>query len=375
MTTKIKLVDLARNIGLIRPEIENAIGEVIGSTDFILGSKLVEFEYEYSEYSGAKYAIGVASGTAALMLSLEALNVGPGDEVITSALSFFATAEAILRVGATPVFVDISPITCCLDTQKLTEAITEKTRAIIPVHLYGRIAEMDTVMNIAADYGLYVIEDAAQSHGAAYKGKKAGSLGHIGCVSFYPGKNLGAFGDAGAVLTSDSQIAENIRMLRNHGRRRKYVHEVVGFGERMDTLQAAILLAKLPYLDDWVAKRRKYAMLYNELLADIEGIALPNLEDLESHALHIYAIRTGKRDELKDYLLENGIETGVHYPLPLHLQPAIVKIGQSPASLPIAEEIASTTLSLPMYPELTEGEIEYVSDCIHRFFIRKTMRA
>ena len=365
---EIKLVDLEKNIKNLRYKINDAISDVINDTDFIMGQRLEEFESSFANYCGSKYAIGVASGTAALMLVMKAMGIGKGDEVVTSPFTFFATAEAILHVGATPVFVDIDPERYTLDPSKLSRVLTSKTKVIMPVHLFGQIAEMEQILTIAHKNDIYVIEDAAQSHGAVYNGMKAGSLGDAGCISFYPGKNLGAFGDAGVVITDDDDITEKVRMLRNHGRKEKYIHDFVGYGERMDVLQAAILNVKLPYLEGWNDLRRRWAEHYFKNLQNTPGVLLPKIDDISSHVFHIFAIQSEYIDYLKEYLASKVISTVIHYPLPLHMQPALHYLNYSIGEFPVSEELANKTLSLPMYPELTAREIEYICNNINDFF-------
>jgi dTDP-4-amino-4,6-dideoxygalactose transaminase len=360
----IPLVDLKAQYERIRSDIDTAMQRVIESTSFIMGPDVRAFEEAFAAYCGVAHCIGVSSGTAALTLALRVLGIGPGDEVITVAHTFIATAEAICSVGAQPVFVDIDRQTYTLDPELLVEAITPATRAIIAVHLYGQPADMNQINQSALLHGLPVIEDAAQAHGAAYGGIKTGGLATLGCFSFYPGKNLGAYGDAGAVTTNDMALAEQVRLLRNHGRRSKYVHEQVGYGERMDTLQAAILAAKLPYLAEWTAARRRLAMRYNEGLAGCD-LVLPVVGPDAEHAWHLYVIRTPRRDELLDHLKLHGVEAGIHYPVPLHVQPAFM--GLPPSLLPVTEEVSDTCLSLPLYPELTEQQQERIIALIRAF--------
>jgi dTDP-4-amino-4,6-dideoxygalactose transaminase len=288
--------------------------------------------------------------------------------VITSAHTFIATAEAISAVGARPVFVDIDPCTYNLDPAALAAAITPATRAIMPVHIYGQPAPMDAIVALARPRGIPVVEDAAQAHGATWNGVRAGALGDAACFSFYPGKNLGAYGDAGAVTTNDATIAERVRLLRNHGRHSKYLHEVKGYGERLDTLQAAVLAAKLPYLDDWTAARRRLAARYGELLAGCDAITLPQVAPQASPAWHLYVVRTAQRDALLAHLSANGIGAGVHYPVPLHLQPAYADLGYRRGDLPVTELVADSCLSLPLYPEMTEEQQARVAEVVRKFF-------
>lgn len=366
MTTAIPLVDLKVQYDAIRMEIDAAIQSVIQSSRFIMGPEVRAFEEAFAAYCGVAHCVGVSSGTAALTLALRALGVGPGDEVITVSHTFIATAEAICAVGARPVFVDIDPHTYTLDPDHVDAAITPATRAVIPVHLYGQPADMTRINQIAQTHGLAVVEDAAQAHAATWCGQKAGNLSRLACFSFYPGKNLGAYGDAGAMTTNDAALAEQARLLRNHGRRSKYLHEQVGFGERLDTLQAAILAAKLPHLDCWTAARRRLARRYNALLADCE-VVLPQVAVEAEPAWHLYVIRTPRRDELADHLKRHGVETGVHYPVPLHLQPAFAALGYRPGDLPVTEAMAESCLSLPLYPEMTDDQQERVAGLIRDF--------
>jgi len=363
---KIPLADLKLQYLGMKDEIDEAIHRVILNSSFILGPEVTAFENEFAAHIGSKYAVGVASGTAALELSLRACGVGPGDEVITSTLTFFATAEAISNTGAKPVFVDINPNTYNIDPNKVEDAITKKTKAIIPVHLHGQSADMDPLLEIANRKGLFVIEDAAQGHNAKYKGRFCGTMGHLGCFSFYPGKNLGAYGDAGAVTGNDEALIKKVKKLRDHGRITKYEHDEIAFAERMDGLQAAILRAKLPHLNDWTEKRRANAKFYNEILKGLD-VVLPTEMDGAYHNYHVYAIRTEKRDQLLDHLKSQGVEVAVHYPIPLHRQPAFMKEGYDSVSLPVAEEVVRGLLSLPIYAELTAGNMKYIGQVIREF--------
>lgn len=312
---------------------------------------------------GAKGAVGVASGTAALQLSLLAAEIGPGDEVITTAHTFIATAEAISSTGACPVFVDIDSRTYNIDPAHVEQAITPRTKAILPVHLYGQPADMDALESIARGHDLWLIEDAAQAHGARWNGRRCGSMGHLACFSFYPGKNLGAYGDAGAVTGNDESLLERVRRFRDHGRTSKYEHEEVAFAERLDGLHAAVLAAKLPYLDNWTEARRAHAARYNESLAG-GNLVTPYEAPAARHVYHLYVIRSTNRDVVLDRLKSKGIAAGVHYPVPLHRQPAYVKRGYGELRLPVTEEVAAEVLSLPMYPELSEEQIDYVSQAV-----------
>ena len=322
-----------------------------------------DFEQAFAAAVGAKGAVGVASGTAALHLALLALGVGPGDEVITSSHTFIATVEAIIRVCAKPVFVDINPRTYNVDTDKVEAAITPRTKVLMPVHLYGQPAELKPLREIATRHHLWLIEDAAQAHLAEYEGKRCGSIGDVAGFSFYPGKNLGAYGDAGAVTSNDEALLAKIRQLRDHGCKTKYEHEVFGFGERIDSLQAAILGAKLPRLNEWTEARRAHARAYNELLAGSDVVTpfeAPNVR----HVYHLYVIRVPRRDAMLAHLKSKGIDAGIHYPLPVHRQPAYLKQGYGEISLPVTEQVADEVISLPMYPELTREQIEYVAHTV-----------
>jgi dTDP-4-amino-4,6-dideoxygalactose transaminase len=360
---QIPLVDLRAQYSLIKPEIDAAIQRVVDNTAFILGQEVTDFEGSFARYVGARDAVGVASGTAALYLSLLACGVGPGDEVITTAHTFIAAAEAISQTGARPVFVDIDPQTYTIDPEQVKDAITPRTKAILPVHLYGQPAHMESLLDIAQRHNLRLIEDAAQAHGAEYKDQHCGAIGHLGCFSFYPGKNLGAYGDAGAVTGNDEALLAKVRKLRNHGRTQKYEHEEIGYGERLDALQAAILGAKLPYLEGWTEARRAHARLYNELLADCE-IVTPYESSEVRHVYHLYVIRSPRRDAVLAHLKSKGINAGIHYPIPLHRQPAYLKLGYGDVSLPITEKVAGEVISLPMYPELSDEQIAYVVQVI-----------
>ncbi len=369
MAGSIPLVDLQAQYATIQQEIEQALQRVISTSQFIMGPDVAAFEAEFAAYCGAAHCVGVASGTAALELALRACRVGPGDEVITVAHTFIATAEAISAVGAKPVFVDIDPDTYNLDPSLLEQAITPRTRAIIPVHLYGQPADMPRILAVARAHDLFVIEDAAQAHGATWDGQRAGTLGDIACFSFYPGKNLGAYGDAGAVTTNRADLAEQVRLLRNHGRRDKYVHEVPGFGERIDTLQAAILRAKLPHLAAWTAARRRLAARYDQLLAGM-GLILPQVAAAADPVWHLYVVRCPDRDALLAELNRRGIGAGVHYPLPLHLQPAYAHLGYRAGDLPVTERVAAECLSLPLYPEMSDAQQDQVVAALRELMLQ-----
>ena len=357
---EIPFVDLKRQYDLIKEEINIKINEVLQNTHFILGENVEIFEKEFANYCGVKYCVGVASGSDALTLCLKALGIGEGDEVITVPNTFIATVDAISRNGAKPVFVDIDTETYNMDVTKIEEEITDKTKAIIPVHLYGQPADMDAIIKIAKKYDLKIIEDACQAHGAEYKGKRVGSLGDAGCFSFYPAKNLGAYGDGGMVVTNNEELAEKIRMLRNYGQSKKYYHDFMGYNSRLDEIQAAVLRVKLRYLDEWNDKRREHAKLYDELLENASGIETPTEKDYVKHVYHLYVMRCKNRDDLQHYLSSKGISTGIHYPIPVHLQMAYKHLEYKQGDFPITEKYSKEILSLPMFPELTDEEIEAV---------------
>ena len=362
----VPFVDLRAQYESLAGEVQQAISAVLERGDFILGKETGLFEEEFAAYCGTAYAVGVDSGTSALKLALRAFGIGPGDEVITVANTFIATASAISCTGASPILVDADPRTYNIDVSRIEEAITERTKAIIPVHLYGCPADMDSIVEVAQQHGLVVIEDACQAHGAKYKGKRVGSLGHAAVFSFYPAKNLGAYGDGGMIVTDDARVAESLRMLRNHGQREKYHHELRGYNHRLDTLQAAVLRVKLKYLDEWNAARRRHAQIYGEILADYRVI-LPAEADYEEGVYHLYVIRVKDRDGLRAYLQDKAISTGIHYPIPIHLQPACRDLGYQKGRFPVTEAYAEQILSLPMYAELTSDAIEYVAEAIRDF--------
>ena len=359
----VPFVDLKAQYAAIKDDVQRAINRVLDNTSFILGSEVETFETAFADFVGLGHAIGVSSGTAALHLALKVCGVGSGDEVITAANTFIATAEAIVYLGATPVFADVDPETQTLDVGQAEALITPKTKVILPVHLFGHPADMDPILDLAEAHGLMVVEDAAQAHGAEYKGRRAGGLGHVGCFSFYPGKNLGAYGDGGAVVTNDSALAEQIRMVRNHGRAEKYEHLTIGHNYRLDALQAAILGVKLEHLDRWNAARREHVHTYKDGLLGLSAVT-PVEKPWAKHVYHIYQIQIENRGEVAAKLKEQGVATGVHYPIPLHLQPAFADRGQGRGSFPVAERLADHMLSLPMFPELTAEQIEHVCNCL-----------
>ncbi len=363
---QIPLVDLQAQYRSIQADVEVAIQRVLENQSFILGAEVEAFERAFASHVGAAGAVGVSSGTAALELAMRALGVVAGDEVITTAHTFIATAEAIMNIGAVPVFADVDPATFNIDPNHVESLISSRTRAILPVHLYGQPADLRALMDIANRHGLWLIEDAAQAHGAEIADRRCGSIGHLACFSFYPGKNLGAYGDAGAVTGNDLGALARIRRMRDHGRTTKYEHVEIGYAERIDALQAAILGAKLPHLESWTEARRAAADRYDELLSGGE-VGLPTTLPGSRHVYHLYVVRAERRDELLEHLKARGIGAGVHYPIPLHRQPAFVSLGYGDVSLPHTERAADEVLSLPMFPELTKAQQQYVADAVRSF--------
>jgi dTDP-4-amino-4,6-dideoxygalactose transaminase len=364
--TQVPFVDLGAQYRTIAAEIDEAVSKVIRETDFILGREVRLFEEEFARFCEAQYAIGVDSGTSALELALRAYDIGPGDEVITAANSFIASALAISHTGATPVLVDVDRQTYTMDVSAVEKAITPRTKAIIPVHLYGQPADMDPILQLAQKHQLVVVEDACQAHGARYKGKRVGSLGHAAAFSFYPGKNLGAYGDGGAVVTNDRDTAKRLEMLRNYGQQEKYQHMFRGYNRRLDTLQAAVLRVKLKYLEKWNAARRQNADRYRLLLENSE-VLTPNEASYAESVWHLYVLRVNQRDALKDYLASRGISCGIHYPFPIHLQPAYRDLGYKKGDFPVTEDYAQRIISLPMYAELTPELMRFVAQGILEF--------
>ncbi|NPV70682.1 MAG: DegT/DnrJ/EryC1/StrS family aminotransferase [Firmicutes bacterium] len=390
---KVPAFDLTEQNRCLRAKLMEAIGEAVDSGHFILGEPVAEFEAGLARLCGVRHAVGVANGSDALYLALAACRIGPGDEVITTPFTFFATAGAVARAGATPVFADIDPVTYNIDPAEIEKRVGPRTKAIIPVHLYGHPADMDPICEVARRNGLKVIEDAAQAIGAEYHERKVGSLGDLACISFFPTKNLGAFGDAGAVVTDDDELAERLRMLRVHGSRQRYYHEMLGINSRLDTLQARILSLKMKHLGEWTEKRRAIATAYAERLAPLlepglqssdagasgaSGAAhpgaaagwllrLPSETEGCKHVYHQYTIAARDRDKLKAYLAEKGIGSTVYYPLPLHLQKAFAGLGYRNGDFPVAERAAEGVLSLPVYPEMTAEQVEYVADALAQF--------
>lgn len=355
----------------LKEEIDSAIQKVLNKGNFILGEEVNKFEENIAQYLGVKHAIGVASGTDALQIALMAIGLKPNDEVITTPFTFIATAETIVLLGGKPVYVDIDEKTYNLNPDLIEEKITEKTKAIIPVHLYGQPAEMDKILDVARRYNLYVIEDSAQALGSEYKGRKVCTFGDIACISFFPTKNLGAFGDAGMITTNNDDLAEKIRMIRVHGSKTRYNHEIIGVNSRLDTLQASILLVKLKYLDMWNERRIEIAKRYSDALSDVDDLIIPYSETYNKHIYHQYTVRTKHRDELAQFLKGKGIQTAVHYPIPLHLQKVFLHLGYKPGDFPISEQCSREVLSLPMFPELKDEEVDYVIESIKEFFKRK----
>lgn len=360
----IPFVDLQAQYRAIKDEIDAAVMRVISSASFVLGPEVAAFEESFADYVGARYCVGVSNGTAAIQLALMASGIGAGDEVIVPANTFFATAEAVSTAGATPVFVDAHPVSYTIDARRIEAAITPKTRAIIPVHLYGQAADLDAVFEIARRHNLLVIEDAAQAHGALYKGRRVGSFGHAASFSFYPGKNLGAYGEGGAVITNDDEVARRLRLLRDHGSERKYHHELIGYNFRLEGIQGAVLSVKLAHLDRWNELRREHAARYNALLKD-SGLVLPVEMSHARHVYHLYVVQSEDRDALQADLTKAEVQTGIHYPVPIHLQPAYAFLGHARGSFPESERQAARVLSLPMFPELTDEQIRVVAEAVH----------
>lgn len=369
----VPLLDLKAQYARIGPEISQATSEVLNSQEFVLGRQVAGFEEDLARFVGARYAVGLASGTDALLLSLMALGIGPGDEVITTPFTFFATAGAIARVGARPVFADVEPHSFNIDPEEVGKRVSRRTRAIIPVHLFGRAAEMDPVMRIARRHGLRVVEDAAQAIGTSYRGRSAGTIGDIGCFSFYPSKVLGAWGDAGAVVTGKKTLAEKVRSLRVHGQRKKrYVHHDVGVNSRLDALQAAVLRVKMRHLESWIRARREVANRYRALFISkglVKNVVLPMHHSEGRDTFSQFVIKVRRRDALKKHLAARGVGTEVYYPLPMHLQKCFSKLGYRRGDMPVAEELSRRALALPMYAELTLEQQEYVVGAIAEFFI------
>ena len=368
---KVPFLDLKIQYKQIEQEVIPMLTDAMSNAAFIGGPQVIGFETEFAEFCDSRYSVGVNSGTDALRFALMAVGVKPGDEVITVPNTFIATTEAISQVGAMPVFIDIDPKTYNMDTSAIKEKITKKTKAIVPVHLYGQPADMDPIMSIAKEYSISVIEDACQAHGATYKDKKAGSIGTVGCFSFYPGKNLGAYGEGGAVVTQDKEIAKKISMIRDHGQAEKYFHEIEGYNGRLDAIQAGVLRIKLKRLKEWNKARRNNAKHYDTLLSKVDGIIIPFEANSTQSVYHLYVILLDDRDKLQKYLMDKGIATGLHYPVPLHLQKAYSYMGYREGAFPVSENAAKRLLSLPMFPELSKEQIEYVCSSIKEFIEAK----
>ena len=363
-TEAVQILNLKAQYLTIKEEVDDAIRKVVDRQNFILGSEVATLEQEVAKYCGTKHAVGVASGTDALILALKAADVGPGDEVIVPAFTFVATADSVTMVGATPIFADIDPLVFALNPDMLEGLVTPKTKAIVPVHLYGHPAPMLEINAFAKRHGLVVIEDTAQAMGATYACVRVASLGALGCLSFFPSKNLGAYGDGGMIVTSDDEYAAHLRMLRSHGSAKKYRSEFLGWNSRLDELQAAILRVKLPHLDRWNEARMRNASLYAQALSGIEGVVVPMVQGGCSHVFHQFTIRVRNRDMVQALLKDAGVQTAVHYPIPLHLQPMFKGLGYQRGDLPVAETACDAVLSLPMYPELEEEQIYFVGRAI-----------
>ncbi|MDD5644454.1 MAG: DegT/DnrJ/EryC1/StrS family aminotransferase [bacterium] len=364
---KIPVIDLGKLYNEIKPEIDTAIARVISDTNFILGPEVSELEKEIAAYCEAKYAVGCASGTDALLLSLMSMGIGPGDEIITTPFTFFATAGSISRTGATPVFVDIEPETFNINPELTEPKITKKTKAILPVHLFGQTADMDPFLKLKEKYNLFIIEDACQSIGAKYKNRAAGSIGDAGCFSFFPTKNLGGFGDGGMLVTNDSGIYEKTRSLRVHGGRDRYYHDYIGINSRLDTIQAAILLAEIKYLDKWIEKRRENALLYDNFFRGLKNIRIPSEKKSFYHVYNQYTLRVKNRPGLVKALEKEGIGYGIYYPLPLHMQDCYKNLGYGKGDFPEAEKASGEVLSIPVHPFLDEDSINKVADTVRNF--------
>ena len=365
---KVQFIDFSQQYHEIKDEIDKGLKEVFRKADFVLGEEAESFEKEFAQYCEVKYGVGVNSGTDALYLAVSALDIDVGDEVILPAFTFIATALCISYAGARPVFVDIEEDTYNLDPKKLEKAITKKTKAVIPVHIYGQAANMSEIQGIAKKHNLKIIEDAAQAHGAAYKGEKIGSLGDVACFSFYPTKGLGAFGDAGMIVTNDKNVYEKSLMLRDYGRVSRYSHKIKGYNSRLDTIQAVVLSSKLRRLDQWNKMRAQSAAYYGKLLGGIKGIKTPVIKDDRTHVFQTFAIRAKNREKLMEYLKQKNISSLIHYPIPLHLQEAYEELNHKKGDFPVSEAVADDILSLPMYPHMKKEEIEYVCSALKEFY-------
>jgi dTDP-4-amino-4,6-dideoxygalactose transaminase len=366
---EIPFINLSRQNVFLKEQVISKIKEILENCQYILGEEVEKFEKEFAEFCGTKYGVGVSSGSDALFLSLKALGIKEGDKVITVPNTFVATVDAISRCGAKPSFVDIDPLDYTIDSKKIEEKITNKTKAIIPVHIYGHPANMEKITELAKKYNLHMIEDACQAHGAEYKGKKVGSIGDVGCFSFYPTKNLGCYGDGAIITTNNKEVVEKLKLLRNYGQKEKNFHEIRGYNHRLDGIQAAILRIKLRYLDRWNEKRREHAKLYNKLLENV--VEIPIERSFVKAVYHLYIIRTKERDNLKDYLAKKGVSSLIHYPRSVHLQKAYTYLNHKEGDFPITEKYSKEILSLPMFPELEEKEITYIADKIKEW--KKTL--
>ncbi len=364
---QVPFLDLQAQYRSIKTDLDSAIQSVLDKSSYVLGPAVAEFEKQFATYCGSRECVGINNGTNALMVALRALGVGPGDEVITAANTFIATAAAVAHTGATPVLVDADPVSRTIDPALIERAITKKTKVIIPVHLYGRTADMDPILAIAAKQNLVVLEDAAQAHGAKYKGRLAGSMGRMTGFSFYPGKNLGAYGEGGAITTSDPELARVSRMLRDHGSERKYYHDMLGYNARLEGIQGAVLGAKLKYLDKWNAERNRVAKRYNELLKG-SAARVPDMNPGYFQVFHLYVVEVDRREELQQFLQGKQISTLIHYPVPIHMQKAFAHLGYRVGEFPVTEQMAGRILSLPMFPELTDEQIRFVAEGIKEFF-------
>lgn len=368
MNLNIPFVDLKAQYSTLKSEIDVAIHSVIDKTAFIRGPFAEEFEKSFAEKYGIKHCVSCANGTDAIYITLKALGIGAGDEVITVANSWISTSETITQAGAKPVFVDIEPDYYHIDPLKIEEKITPKTKAIIPVHLFGQAARIDAIQKICEEHNLFLIEDCAQAHFATYRGRKAGTYGIAGTFSFYPGKNLGAYGDAGSIITNDDGLATRALMFSNHGSLRKHRHDMEGINSRMDGIQAAVLSVKLKYIDEWNLARNKNALIYNHLLSGIDRVKVPKIRENSLHIFHLYVVRVEKRDELAGFLKSKGIETGIHYPTALPFMPAYKHLGHRAEDFPVAYKYQGEIISLPMFPELKVGQIEYIANSIKEFY-------
>jgi len=367
VSRRVPFVDLQAQASAHEKEWRAAVDRVVASGRYIGGKEVTEFEGDFARYLGCKFGIGVGSGSEALVLALTALGIRPGDEVATVSETFISTADAICHVGATPIFVDVSKDSCTMDPERLAKVMSPRVRAILPVHLYGQPVDFSAIKEIAEKWNVPIVEDAAQAHGAAFDSVKCGGLGTIACFSFYPSKNLGAFGDGGFVSTNDGRLAEQIRLLREYGQQQKYVHVLRGFNSRLDALQAAILRAKLPYLDGWNDRRRRIAREYEEHLSGVANLTLPKETPRRHHIYHIYAVRVRQRDRLAEFLKSHGVETGIHYPIPVHKQEAYRDVNSADGDLRESDLVSETELSLPMYPEMSSSDVEFVSGLVEKW--------